>query len=383
MSGEAIAGRSARVIAIGRRAMMMWYWWIDELKGTAEAIWEHLAPQAASLVIGHHNAAGIELWLRMRRRASPLGTISRLPGGAWPDSPEVSGTWPIGARAVIGLAADQVVVREIPLPAARADRAGLVRLYLERELPLALERFYYTHREIRRVRGGEPMMCQVLVAHRSTVDELVRQFRHWGLKPSIVGLAEGTTGVVGNVLPSTRRGWQLGVLKKGDRRWARAAAILACVWIGVMGVQWALERVRVNRVATESHNAALKVAELAGRIERAAMPAQSLNQIMMTPDAVDVLATLSERVPADSWTYELSIESPLNAHADVKMTGFAPSALALTEALERAPELTDVTLVNQLPDTSQRTRIQLTLHAIHSLPVKSAESTTTSGGAGA
>lgn len=360
------------------------HWWIDELKGVVEALWERLAPQAATRVIGHVYASGAVLWLRRGRRVSPLGTVNRLPSGAWPDTPSLSEAWAIGTRADIGLLPDQVLVRELTLGlVARADRAGLVQLYLERELPLSLERFYYTHRELPRSHSAEPLACQVQVAHRATIEELVVRLRGWGLKPARVGLAEGTTGVVDNFLPTSRRPWRLDLLKKADRRWAMAAAALAALWVATIGAQWGFERWRVNGIASKTHAAALAVANLADRIERVATPTQEFSRIMATSDAADVLTTLSESVPTDSWAYELSIDAPLHAPSDIKMIGFASSAPSLIDALQRVPQLSEVTLVNQLPDGTQRSRVQLTLRAFVAAPAKTAAMSASQAGAGA
>jgi len=241
--------------------------------------------------------------------------------------------------------------------------ANIVRLYLERELPLPLARFYFTHRELPRAWGEPTVRVQIIITRRDVIDGLLGTAKAWGLRPVVAGVAVGTTGIAGNVLAVQAARWRPTTLSVVDRRLLQAGAVLGVLCALTVGVQNWRERVVVSRELAKVSELALSVSGKADALSRRVVPAQALARIVAAGDAADVLAELSERVPRDSWAYELSIDAPHSSVATVKMTGFAVTSAGLLEALQHAPRLTEVTLLNAMPEGPALTRVQVSAKA--------------------
>ena len=125
-----------------------------------------------------------------------------------------------------------------------------------------------------------------------------------------------------------------------------SAAALAVLWGLVIGGQWLFERARVGKALKEVTPHALRVDRLERDLRAQVAPAQALLALMREPDALDVLTTMTEAIPRDSWAYELDILAQPSQPAEIRASTFTPTATMLLDLLGRSPQFEQVKLVS-------------------------------------
>jgi hypothetical protein len=323
-------------------------WWLNELRETGSDLLSRIAPRLAARAYVRFESSSGSVVSHQGHGRTEMFTFNRTAEGQWPaeldEHPQRNALR--GMRAVIVLPKDDVLIQELALPeSVERDLDQAVRLFLERHLPVATEAVYLDRRIVSRSREQHRITVRLLIARCDRVDELRDVVTAWGLRPVRIGFADADGGVSGNFIPRRirREQFQLSFL---ERRLAVAAATLVIGVSGLIGGQWIYERVQVGREAEATGARAASARSLAAKLKRETAAADALISTMKQPDALDVLAALTTRMPADAWAYQLEVSAPPAQPADIRVSGFAPTATIMIDQLEQAPEFESVRLAS-------------------------------------
>jgi hypothetical protein len=102
----------------------------------------------------------------------------------------------------------------------------------------------------------------------------------------------------------------------------------------------------VGREVRHARDLGHAVERLEQKLGRESASGIALSRVSSAADAADALTALTGAVAPDSWAYELGINAPPAAAAQITLAGFAPAATMLVDALERAPHFEKVRLVS-------------------------------------
>ena len=92
---------------------------------------------------------------------------------------------------------------------------------------------------------------------------------------------------------------------------------------------------KVDTELQRVHARAGLVRRVLEQIGRESQPAQELARVSAKADAIDVLASLTETIPPDSWVSDLDVRSAATGTPEMRLSGFAPAATTLAEMLEK------------------------------------------------
>jgi hypothetical protein len=323
-------------------------WWGQELRDCGELVLGRIAPGLAQRVVVHLERPVATVYeLRAARQLQALFTFSCDEQGAWPEQPEGFGSFQ-AARATLLLTPKEVLLSEWSLPeAVERELDRVIRLKLERELPLQPERVYHDHWIAARATEQAQMTVQVLVAHREHLERLRQLAQGWGIRPVRIALAAEPARpdlMMGNLLPSRTR-LRRQASTAPERLLARAAVVVSIALLSVIAVQWTYERAKVGAEVQRVQTTAKSVRELTRRLAHEEAPVRALLGIQSLPDAADVLISLTETVPADSWVYDFRASAPTSGGAQLELSGFAPAATVLADELDKSMRFGKVRLV--------------------------------------
>lgn len=267
-----------------------------------------------------------------------------------------------GTRAVFTVAPEYVLTHTLALPASAApDLDEVVSLQLERECPLPLDRVYVHHRIRRRWPTERKIEVDILIIQRDRVERLQALAQQWGLRLVRIGVGSAAGDITGNFLrtPHTTRRLRLNAI---DRRLARSALACAALFLVTLAFHWGYERVVIGRELRRLVPPAAAADRLTQELRTQAAPAEALAAVMRQSDALDILITLTDDIPADSWVYELEVSAQGPQVPRIKLSGFTPAATTLASQLQRLGHFDDVRLVSAISAGlgSGQDRLQLT-----------------------
>jgi hypothetical protein len=323
-------------------------WWIRELRDIGQQLLERTAPRLAKQVVIEFNGNTAEAYTLRRGSASESATIFREPNGTWselfPPGEALAGHH--GARATLVLAPEDTFSFDLFVPQAlRRDLDKVITLHLERELPLARDQFGVDYRIREHLSSTGTIRVQVLVAHRTQLEELRDLAQKWGLRATRIGApAEGGL-IVGDFLRGRFRFGTM-TLSPPERRLSAVVSALACTLGALVLGQWTYERIAVHAQLRRVNSQAQLASRLADRLTRESAPARDLLNIERVPDASDALAALTQAVPSYAWVYQLRIEAPSTGAVVIHMEAFAPPSTSLLSDLEDTHRFGTVQLVS-------------------------------------
>lgn len=315
-------------------------WWVQELRELTEAVLERLAPRLARrLVIRFGDQAAIALAPR-RGQHTVAFELARDARGQWPEHLRESGATGDyeGARVTIVLAPSEVFKFELILPEVpERDLTAMIDLHLEREWPVARDRFSVDHRVVQRLRLRGSIRVEVLLARHEHLEKLRELAQGWGLRLVRIAAAGESGEIVGDFLPRRFRFKPIraAALAPLERNLATATAVLALALTVVIAGQWIYERLVVGAALTRVSQRAAVATRLAHELARQSLPARELLRISTTPDAIDALGSLTRSVPVNAWVYELDVSVPGTGTPKIRLTAFAPAASALVDTLQQ------------------------------------------------
>ncbi len=323
-------------------------WWIRELRDTGLQLLERTAPRLTKHVVIEFKGNTAEAYVLRRDSPSDRITISRDPSGAWSDRLPAGATLgdPHGARATLVLAPEDTLSFELLIPHALGrDLDKVIALRLERELPLARDQFGVDYHVREHLSGTGKIRVQVLVAHRSHLDQLRELAQRWNLRPTRIAALSDAGAFVGDFLRNPFR-FRMMRLTLLERRLSALVLVLACMLGALTAGQWVYERIVVGAQLRRVDAQAQVASHLTEQLNRESAPARDLLRIMRVPDASDVLAALTRTVPPYAWVYRLSVDAPTSGAASIRMGAFAPPATALVRVLEQTHRFGKVQLLS-------------------------------------
>ena len=333
-------GASELLRAQLRAAAELYAWWRAELRDVAQLLLRQLPSRKSPVLLLRVGANGASLEQRAAQEWKVIGTLPKRDDGTWPT--ELPGLPPElqGARTALALPDSELYFDELELPlAAERHLASVLRLQLERRLPVSLDQLLVDHQIIVRDKRRETLRVRTVVAHRETVESLREGAVRWGLTPVSAGVV-GADGVVQfNLLRRRRRGpirWSPTAL---DRRLLRAAAAGIALLCTVVGVQWMRERATVSDQTAELHAQAQKLMTQRVALTTQVAPLRTLRAIAVTPAAPELLAKLSAAVPNTAWFTHIDLATPADAAGSIKLTGTVASEEEIVTTLRAVPGL--------------------------------------------
>lgn len=334
-----VVKRMASRVGVEMKALLAWGY--HELRALCELFVLRIAPRfatRASIQI-QMNGNGGEIWVM---RGSQREHVCDFRNG---DALQIPSAL-CGAHASIVLSEDEVLTHELWAPlAARRELHGLVELHLERELPIVSGQFSVCHQIIARDRDARRLHVRILVAHRSRIEQVHRMAQECGLVVSRIGMRGGGAEMNGNFLRHSSGVQQLN-FSSADRKLAASAAMLLLGCLGVIAVQWTLERIQVGKALRPVEESARRAEHLAKELGRQSAPGAAVARLSAMPDAAGVLPELTELVPADSWVYRLDVNAAFDETPRIKLAGVAPAAAVLAETLQKSSRFQDVRLTS-------------------------------------
>ena len=312
-------------------------WWQEELAA--------LVPTAAHgmLLSGQKRVllevAGDEVCL------SRVSGHKRVPVGRYHlETHDAAGprTPPVGARArevVLCLARDQVLVKQVTLPAATEENLRETLAYeMERLTPFQAEQVYYDFRVISRDNEQRHIVVTFSLAQRNLIDGLLSRLKHGpGLEPDRVTHACDAAGEYAplNLLPVQHRP-RLSILQ---RRINRALGVLALLLLAVVVALPVVEKKQTIRMLQFQLDAVAQEARAAQRLRdtvdhlkaQSRFLADSKQRSLLVLQLVDELTQL---LPDDTWISQLDIKD-----REIQLRGNSAASAALIAALEASPLL--------------------------------------------
>lgn len=323
-------------------------WWIRELREMGRQLLEHTAPRLAKQVVIEFKGDIAQVYALSRGTMSERIAISRDPSGAWPEqlTPESAIADHLGARATLVLAPEDTLRFDLLVPHALGrDLDSAIALQLERELPLAREQLGVDYQMREHLPGSGKNRVQVLVAHRSQLEDVRNRVEQWGLRPVRIRASGEDGAVVGDFLRSPFR-FRTMPLSRLERRLLVAVCVLSLMLGTLVAGQWTYERIAVDeqlrRLAPQSELAS----SLAARLVDESTPARDLINIERVPDASDVLSALTRTIPTYAWVYRLHVDASSTGAVLIRMGAFAPPASALLSILEDTHRFGTVQLIS-------------------------------------
>lgn len=239
-----------------------------------------------------------------------------------------------GKRALLVMPQRDVLSYQFTLP-GMLDRHvdSAVTLYLERELPIPLERVCVYYQLAPRSRRRDGVTMAIHVARRDRIEYCLRRVEELGLQVIRIAVQDEAGRIVGNFLPRrTGPGWPHWT--RTDRKLAMAAAALSVLAVTSMLGQWTYERGVVEREIDQLQNRSVRATQLLEELENASAQAAVFSGIMQHPDAADLLEILTASIPDDAWVYEIELQAHWSAPHTVTLRGFASANFDPGDALQ-------------------------------------------------
>lgn len=253
------------------------------------------------------------------------------------------------ARVVLRLTARQALSRQIIQPRAVGENLQRVMAFeMDRHTPFSAGQVYYAARVLERLPGGQQIRVLLAVTPRARLDVLLRDLAVVGINPMVVEVDDAATApgaTAYNLLPEALR-------SRGGRRWGKRSAAALGALLGVLLVAccvfpaWQYHAARRNlaeQVELQSR-VAKKVQALQEQAESLTKHMQFLTEKRSKQVyAVDLVNSLSEVLPDDTWLTNLSYKD-----GKVELQGFSPAASQLIELIERTPLFKNAAFVSPI-----------------------------------
>lgn len=335
-------------------------WWMRELRDLGRWLLERIVPRLSKQIVVQFRNGRAEIHGLRREGASEALIISRNQTGEWPDLLPESAEFKTlhGARTTIVLAPQDTLQFHHVVPQGLGrDLEKVLALQFERDLPLSPDQFSIDFKIQEHLSSVGKDRVLVLIAHRSTIEQTRELMERWNLRPVRITSVDENSYSVGDFLHKPIRFNRIH-LTSLERRLFIGALSLAMLYISIILSQWTYERVTVGaELKTASANALIST-RLLNQFAHKAIPARDLRQIMRTPDAADLLATLTGLVPTSVWVYHLRIAAPSTGSLLMHIGAFGPSSTNFVNRLEQSNEFGKVRLVSatNLPNALQSDR---------------------------
>ncbi|MDX1434508.1 MAG: PilN domain-containing protein, partial [Gammaproteobacteria bacterium] len=243
---------------------------------------------------------------------------------------------PRATRVEVVVPADRLLVKEMRLPlAAQENLTEVLGFEMPRHTPFRADQVYFNYRVTARDPAAQMLAVRVALAPRSSVQPLLGLLDDWGLEQAAArALDDGEEDVLEFVPQDFQRSAASGL--------NRALIVINAVLLAAVVAMPLLEQQRLLddlRVRLDSARDAAKAAvaleeRLAAERERIAFLQRAK---AAHPAVVELIESLSRRLPDDTWLYRLELREDR-----IEFQGTSGAASALIAALEESGAFEDV-----------------------------------------
>ena len=337
-----------------RNAVELFDWWCAELRDLAQWTLRLLPSRRSPEVLLRVSGDHVSVERREGEGWKPVLAFSPT------EAPPILPSDLKGARAAIGLAADEFYFDDFELPLAAArNLVAVLALQLERRLPLPLSAVLSAH-EVDSVdkKRGVMKVC-VAVAHRDRIEQLRDLAVKLGLNPIAAGPLAAGDSLHFDLLRRRRDPvrWNATSL---DVRLLKTAGAAAVLLAAVVGAQWIVERIQVRDEVQELRLQAERLRARRNALTAEAGPLRTLQTLSDASAAPELLALLSSAIPAPSWFSHVSLSMAASGIATLELTGEVISTEQVVQALQAVPGIRDVKTNSAFSGEILKERVELT-----------------------
>jgi general secretion pathway protein L len=304
------------------------HWWLGELQA--------LIPGSLKAALGGHAPP---IFLRVGTDAVFVtedsgGELARLPLGAAAPVSDVLRQRAAEAGAIILVLPQTSVLQrviDLPLSAERELRAA-ISFEIDRQTPFSPDQVHYRYRIRDRDLARKLLRAELAVVPRMIVEAALAAAQSCGLAVNAVRVEQDELRPPFDFMPRRQ------ILRGGNwltepwRPIAAAAALL--LLIGTGGIAWH-RHAQAQALAAEvaqQRSIGHRAQALRGEIASAEAAAQFLPDKRRSPRAIEIIDTLTQLLPDDSWVFGLEL-TPQEA----RIEGFAVNVPSVIERLQQAP----------------------------------------------
>lgn len=316
-------------------------WWVGQMRALARPLLPP-APSLPDALIVAMDGLDDEGTLLLRRDGKETGLHSLAHGRA-PATPSGLAT---GLRLPPGL----VLSRELTLPLAAArDLRTLVGFELDRLTPFAADELYWGVSGIVQDRARARLVCTISIALRSQVEALRAKLAVFNLAPSFIEAGAGRIELSG-VAPPPAQHWRMGL--------AGLCGVLALACIVTPFVRQQIALNDAAQIIADAAPAAHVAQGLRQQLAAAAQGRAAITQARHQGDALQVLATLTDALPDDTFLSDLTLKN-----GDLSFDGQSANAAQLIGLLSSVPGLRDPSFTAPVTRTADGKADIFALHA--------------------
>lgn len=343
---------------------LLWYWWVGELHDLAVLVLTAVLPHLKLRTHLTLDRTGGQIAVLRSGEFKPLFSLRKEVGAPWPLDLRPFGSVEViqRTRTAVALSSEFALTRELVFPeATERELDRVIPLYLEREFPLSLSAISFSYSILRRMRATRQLVVRIVIVRRDDLDAVLTAVRSWGMIPVQVGMSDETSYVRGNFMQQTAR--------RIDKSWGAMERWLFAFWVlcglavvVTIATHWGYERHRLGLVLSQVQASAATVKAASARVEDKVVPAQRLAKITSSPDAADILTKLTERTPADTWIYQLTVDADPDVVPVLNLSAVTSATLDYLKTLDSTPEFDHVKLgsVTAEADRTGMKKIKLT-----------------------
>jgi general secretion pathway protein L len=330
-----------------------WKWWTGELAACVPPRLRQrfAAPRGRVLLI--LDAAGDNLIQETANGRRPLGRIDL-------DAPaerSILAAVPRGRPderlpVVIRLDAHHALRTTASLPlAAERNLAQVVGFEFERLMPFQKSEVYYAYRITARDKTALTLTIELTVVPRAEIAKAIAALDHLGLQPTELQVTSAKAAAPTAIALTTagERG------RSSSRMVAVLGAGAAVLAIACLAIPlWQADKAIAALNAQIAD--ARREAELSANIEKQIESANHDQQFLIDrkrarPSATELLATLTQLLPDDTYLTELDIKGN-----DIRLVGIAPSATAVLALIDKSPSFRDASFESSITQDAKTNR---------------------------
>jgi general secretion pathway protein L len=314
-------------------------WWLQQMRSFVP---QALRPGEAdddALILAydpaiHDDPPRLELIRRRRRAEEDLGSVV-LDNHAGTTVQKLLTRRSRPKRIVLRLPAQTILERQVHLPLAAERELERVLAYeMDRLTPFSAAELFWTYAVEERDRARGSLTVRLSLVPKRTLQTLIDRLAQTGLHPWVleIPVAAGATRLVQLTRdPSAINGWQ----RRGLAFMAALCAILTVAVAALPFVLQASARSRVEDQIARLRPTVSKAEALRSRIARNASSADVItNEQTRLGDTLEVLATVTDLLPDDTYLTELSLRE-----RKLEINGESAGAARLIAILSADPSI--------------------------------------------
>jgi general secretion pathway protein L len=320
------------------------HWWVTQMRALAQPFLPSSPAQPDALIVAIEAGDEISGTLLLRRDGKEMGLHRLEPGRPRPAAA------PPGLATGLRLPPGAVLSRELVLPLAAArDLRTVINFEMDRITPFSADELYWGVSGITQDRARARLSLTLSLALRSQVEALRAMLAGCNLAPSFIEAGAGRIELAGSV-------------KRQDWHWRKGVAILcgvlalACIVTPFVRQQVALDA--AAEAVADATPAARTAEALRQQLATAAQGVAAIAQARHQGDALQVLATLTDALPDDTFLSDLTLKN-----GDLTFDGQSANAAHLIGLLSTVPGLRDPSFTAPVTRSADGKADLFSLHA--------------------